>query len=206
MALILNKLMKCCLDPEVLMQRELTKMPNDDTAFIIQPSRSYYLHCVKDRRPTGDRIYALQSDLANDISSEVIKHYAITPVRAENGLASLMITNLSSSDDYSRSKRWLLKQGDGLFQVKRLTTEYKFTESKDSAPIEPVSDHELTELLELMFSNSIIDNNQHVVFNKNRKQPIEPAQRENKTCQTTPVISNVQSTGIDISNIDFIDL
>lgn len=206
MALILNKLMKCCLDPEVLMQRELTKMPNNDTAFSIQPSRSYYLRCVKDRHPTGDRIYALQSDLANDISSEVIKHYAITPVRAENGLASLMITNLSSSDDYSRSKRWLLKQGDGLFQVKRLTTEYKFTESKDSAPIEPVSDHEFTELLELMFCNSIIDNNQHEIYKKNRKQPIESVQRENNPSQTISVVSNVQSIGIDISNIDFIDL
>ena len=206
MTLILNKLMKCFLDPEVLIQRELTKMPSDDTTFIIQPSRSYHLHCVKDRRPTGDRIYALQSDFANDIGNEVIKHYAFTPLRAQNGLASLMITNLSSSDDYSRSKRWLIKQGDGQFQLNRLTTEYKFTESKDTAPIEPVSDHEFTELLELMFCNSIIDNNQHEIYKKNRKQPIESVQRENNPSQTISVVSNVQPIGIDISNIDFIDL
>lgn len=204
MSLILSKLTCAILDPIVQTQRHLSKLPQSGVGIMINPELTIHLQCVKDKGGAGDRIYALSTLLGKNMNENHIKNYAVTPFRTATGNVGVMITNMYSNDAYSVAKRSIIQsRSPSVFTVERQDDGYLFSAS--TQPIEPISQQEFEAVLDLYFGDSVIDSSGHPVYEKLTNTELGDKSAKVEAVSVSPV-ERCQITGIDLTNLDLLDI
>lgn len=207
MSLILDRLTKCSVDPVSIIQKQLFQLPADSVNFVLDRTKALQLYIVNDRTATTRRLYAVNSELINDFG-DIIKQYCFIPFRSELGSTGIMQVNLESGDSYSMSKRKAIEAEHDVFCVTRCSDTYKFSVVSD-VQIEPVSDDEYDRMLNIVFSDSIIDSSNHKALSKLSKKIDEvtetiecPAVINEAEKVKTPEYDSVLTLDIDLDKIN----
>ncbi|WP_265453335.1 hypothetical protein [Aeromonas salmonicida] len=203
MSLMLELLKPCLVDSVALIQSQAIKLPPDGVKFMLDMDRSLNVLVVSDKSAFSRRLYAIDQRLAQELG-DVVKLYAF-------GAVGMMQVNLQSKDGYSTAKRQILEAATSTYSVTRLADSYAFSESEDNLGIAPIADREYNSILELIFSQSIIDCREHPIFRKlatpalpNHDENEENEDKSKKGSNTVslPPVSDVLSIDIDFENVN----
>ncbi|BBQ32671.1 MULTISPECIES: hypothetical protein [Aeromonas] len=164
MTLILERLSPCFIDPIAQIQNKLFRVPGDDTPFLVDRSRCTQLFVLNERTGGTRRIYAVSNALVQELG-DLVRQCCIIPIRSATGAVSLIQINLLSSDGFSKAKRELMESDHDVYTTTRLKDSYVFTKNTETN-ILPVTEDEYTNVLELVFADSIVDSKDHPIFKK----------------------------------------
>lgn len=164
MTLTLERLSGCVIDQVAQIQNKNFRVPADDTPFRVDMTRCKQLFVLNEKIGGTRRIYAVSNSLVQELG-DLVRQCCILPIRAATGAVSLIQINLLSSDGFSKAKRELMESNHDVYTTTRLKDSYVFTQNTETI-ILPITDEEYEHLLELTFSESIIDSRQHPIFQK----------------------------------------
>ncbi len=178
MSLILERLSACSIDPVAQVQEQLFQLPADSVNFVLDTERALQLFMINDKSAATRRFYAVKHELVKELGNSV-KQFVCVPFRSELGAVGIMQVNLQSKDGYSVAKRQVLEADAKVYSITRLSDAYEFVESP-GVEIEPITDDEFENVLDLIFSESIVENRESPLFKKYVTSPTSNKEESNK--------------------------
>ncbi|MGL6462738.1 MULTISPECIES: hypothetical protein [Aeromonas] len=207
MSLILERLSACTIDPVAQVQKMLFQLPADSVNFVLDTDRALQLFMINDKSAATRRFYAVNHELVKELGSSV-KQFVCVPFRSEMGAIGMMQVNLDSQDGYSVGKRKALESDAKVYSVTRLSDAYEFVESP-GVEIEPITNEEFDNVLNLIFSESIVENRESPLFKKyvtsptsNKEESKEHEAEKGSDTVSLPPVSDVLSIDIDLEHIN----